>query len=94
MTTAIEFSGVTKIYKRIFGGERIEALKDASFSVAPGEVCGFLGPNGAGKTTSIGILMGFLFPDSGQVRVLDYEPGDVHAKAQIGLPVPKYWNCT
>jgi len=76
---------VTKIYKRMFGGERIEALNDASFSVAPGEVCGFLGPNGAGKTTSIGILMGFLFPDSGEVRVLDYEPGDVRAKAQIGF---------
>jgi len=70
----------------MFGGERIEALNDASFSVAPGAVCGFLGPNGAGKTTSIGILMGFLFPDSGEVRVLDYEPGDVRAKAQIGFP--------
>jgi ABC-2 type transport system ATP-binding protein len=29
--------------------------------------------------------MGFLFPDSGEVRVLGYEPGDVRAKAQIGF---------
>lgn len=85
MTAAIEFNGVTKVYQRILSKERIEALKDISFAVAPGEVCGFLGPNGAGKTTSIGILMGFLFPDSGQVRVLDYEPGDIRAKAQIGF---------
>ena len=85
MTAAIEFGGVTKIYKRAFGGERIEALKDVSFTVSPGEACGFLGPNGAGKTTSIGILMGLLFPNSGEVRVLDYAPGDVRAKAQIGF---------
>jgi ABC-2 type transport system ATP-binding protein len=85
VTAAVEFAGVTKVYRRAFSEERVEALQDISFAVAPGEVCGFLGPNGAGKTTSIGILMGFLFPDSGQVRVLDYEPGDVRAKAQIGF---------
>jgi len=85
VTAAIEFAGVTKVYKRLFGEERIEALNDVSFTVSAGEVCGFLGPNGAGKTTSIGILMGFLFPNSGQVRVLDYPPGDIRAKAQIGF---------
>jgi ABC-2 type transport system ATP-binding protein len=85
VTPAIEFTGVTKVFKRIFSEERIEALRDVSFSVPPGEVCGFLGPNGAGKTTSIGILMGFLFPNSGRVRVLDCEPGDVRAKAQTGF---------
>jgi ABC-2 type transport system ATP-binding protein len=85
MNPAIEFRGVNKVFKRVFGQERVDALKDVSFSVARGEVCGFLGPNGAGKTTSIGILMGFLFPSSGAVRVLDCEPGDVRAKAQIGF---------
>ena len=85
MNAAIEFAGVSKVYKRIFSEERVEALHDVSFSVPPGEVCAFLGPNGAGKTTSIGILMGFLFPNSGEVRVLGHEPGDVRAKAQIGF---------
>ena len=85
MTPAIEFTGVHKLYHRVFSEERIQALQDVSFSVPTGEVCAFLGPNGAGKTTSIGILMGFLFPDSGQVRVLGYEPGDIRAKAQIGF---------
>jgi len=82
---AIEFRDVTKVYKRAFSDERIEALTDVSFEVAAGEVCAFLGPNGAGKTTSIGILMGFLFPNAGEVRVLGYEPGDIRAKAQIGF---------
>jgi ABC-2 type transport system ATP-binding protein len=85
MAAAIEFSNVTKVYKRAFSDERVEALTDVSFSVAPGEVCGFLGPNGAGKTTSISILMGFLFADSGSVSVLGYLPGDVRAKQQIGF---------
>lgn len=85
MTAAIEFAGVSKVYKRLLRADRIDALRDVSFSVAPGEVCGFLGPNGAGKTTSIGILMGFLFADAGEVRVLGFEPGDVRAKQQIGF---------
>jgi len=85
VTAAVEFAGVTKIYQRLFSEERVEALTDVSFTVSPGEVCGFLGPNGAGKTTSIGILMGFLFPNAGEVRVLDCPPGDVRAKAQIGF---------
>ena len=85
MTPAIEFRSVTKVYERLFSAERVEALNDVSFDVAPGEVCAFLGPNGAGKTTSIGILMGFHFPDSGEIRVLGLAPGDVRAKARIGF---------
>jgi ABC-2 type transport system ATP-binding protein len=82
---AIEFQGVTKIYRKRLAGQQISALSNVSFSVFPGEVCAFLGPNGAGKTTSISILMGFLLADSGQIRVLDFEPGDVRAKQHIGF---------
>jgi ABC-2 type transport system ATP-binding protein len=84
-TAAIEFHNVSKAYQRRFSDERIEALTDVSFDVEPGEVCAFLGPNGAGKTTSISILMGFLFADSGDIRVLGHAPGDVRAKERIGF---------
>jgi len=84
MRPAIEFRGVTK-YRGRSSGEGVTALADVSFEVAAGEVCGFLGPNGAGKTTCINTLMGFLFPDSGEVGVLGYPPGDVRAKSQIGF---------
>jgi ABC-2 type transport system ATP-binding protein len=81
----IRFDGVSKTYQRVFSDERVEALRYISFEVEPGEVCAFLGPNGAGKTTSIGILMGFLYPDEGEVSVLGYEPGDIRAKSRIGF---------
>ena len=82
---AIEFGEVTKEYRRRLRGQEVVALTGVTFQVARGEVCAFLGPNGAGKTTSISILMGFLYADAGEIRVLDYEPGDIRAKAQIGF---------
>jgi len=84
-TPALEFSEVTKTYRRRFGGVRVPALANVSFQVAEGEVCAFLGPNGAGKTTSMNILMGFIFSDGGHTRVFGYPPGDVRAKQRIGF---------
>jgi len=52
----------------------IKAVDEISFSIEPGEVVGFLGPNGAGKTTTLKMLSGLLYPTSGQVSVLGYEP--------------------
>ncbi|MCF2555598.1 ABC transporter ATP-binding protein [Faecalicatena contorta] len=60
----IDIQHITKDY-----GEG-RGVFDVSFQVHKGEVMGFLGPNGAGKTTTIRQLMGFLKPDSGNVRIL------------------------
>lgn len=47
----------------------IEALRDVTLHIRPGEIVGLLGPNGAGKTTIIKILTGYLQPDKGTVQV-------------------------
>jgi len=52
----------------------VHAVAGISFEVETGQILGFLGPNGAGKTTTLKILSGLLFPSTGQVRVLGYEP--------------------
>ena len=52
----------------------IEAVKDVSFSIQPGEIVGFLGPNGAGKTTTLKMLTGLIHPTAGAIQVLDHEP--------------------
>jgi ABC-2 type transport system ATP-binding protein len=47
----------------------VEAVKDISFKVEPGELFGLLGPNGAGKTTTIRCLCTLSTPDAGKIEV-------------------------
>src|SRR5919202_4101933 len=47
----------------------VEAVKDVSFKVEPGEIFGLLGPNGAGKTTTLRCLCTLATPDAGKVEV-------------------------
>ena len=53
--------------KKNFGD--VEAVRDVSFEVRPGEIFGMLGPNGAGKTTSIRIMLDIFKANSGIVQV-------------------------
>src|SRR5712675_657007 len=68
-----------------FGGKI--ALKDVSFSVPTGQICGLLGPNGAGKTTLFRLLMGILKATSGQLLIdgLDAFEDCVEVKRLIGF---------
>lgn len=49
--------------------DAVPALREVSFAVAKGELCGLLGPNGAGKSTLFKIIMGLLAPDSGEIQL-------------------------
>ncbi len=72
MTPAIEFANVTKRYGAV------QALRDVSFSVAPGEMFGLIGPDGAGKTTAIRTICGLLHVDGGTARVSGKDPVKDH----------------
>lgn len=45
----------------------VDAVRNVTFSLEPGQVLGCLGPNGAGKSTTVKMLTGILEPSSGQV---------------------------
>jgi ABC-2 type transport system ATP-binding protein len=51
----------------------VTAIRDVSFSVAPGDIVGFLGPNGAGKSTTMRILSCFMPATSGSARVAGFD---------------------
>jgi ABC-2 type transport system ATP-binding protein len=91
-TPAIEVVNLRKQYRTGFLMKRVDAVKDISFTVQPGQVFGFLGPNGAGKTTTIRTLMGLIRPSSGTVKVLGEKVGHRAVRARIGfLPESPYF---
>ncbi len=57
-----------------------KAVDDISFSVEEGESLAFIGPNGAGKSTTIKMLTGILYPTSGEIKVLGYNPSKERIK--------------
>ncbi len=52
------------------------AVDRVSFAIPRGEIVGLLGPNGAGKTTTLKMLTGLLYPTSGEITVIGYQPFD------------------
>jgi ABC-2 type transport system ATP-binding protein len=54
----------------------VKAVDDISFDIQAGEIVGFIGQNGAGKTTTLKVLSGLLYPTSGEVSVLGFNPWD------------------
>jgi ABC-2 type transport system ATP-binding protein len=72
----IELRNVTRIYAAAPGRGRVDtvALDDVTLAIPPGGVWGIVGPNGAGKTTLFGLVLGFLHPTKGRVRVDGLEP--------------------
>ena len=66
----LEVAGLRKSYGSV------QAVRDVSFTVRPGEIVALLGPNGAGKTTTLEILEGFRRRDGGTAEVLGLDPGD------------------
>ncbi|MCP3775854.1 ABC transporter ATP-binding protein [Paenibacillus sp. MZ04-78.2] len=63
---------VRDLFRREYN--QIAAVKDISFQIPQGEICGYIGENGAGKSTTIKMLTGILVPTSGDIRVGGFVP--------------------
>jgi ABC-type branched-subunit amino acid transport system ATPase component len=70
-----------------FGG--VEAVRDVSLTVAPGQVLGVIGPNGSGKTTLINLLTGVYRADRGSIQVAGTETSRLPAYRVAGLGVAR-----
>jgi ABC-2 type transport system ATP-binding protein len=87
----IETRNLTKVYRDFWGRQKVRALKALDLEVRRGEIFGLLGPNGSGKTTTMKLLLGLLFPTSGQALMFGKESTDVSKNERIGyLPEESY----
>jgi ABC-2 type transport system ATP-binding protein len=85
----LALDGVGKRYRRR------TVLAGLDLALARGEIVGLLGPNGSGKTTTLRIAAGYLWADTGTVRLdgQEFDPDRAALRARIGyLPerVPLY----
>ncbi|MBZ5534648.1 MAG: ABC transporter ATP-binding protein [Acidobacteriia bacterium] len=87
----IEVRELTKIFATGWGRKkRVEAVGDLDLAVARGEIFAFLGPNGAGKTTTINLLMGFLRPTRGSIKLFSSPPEARHVRSRTGFLPENY----
>jgi ABC-2 type transport system ATP-binding protein len=90
MVNVIEVKNLCKNYPMF-------CLKNVSFGIPEGFICGFIGPNGAGKTTVIKSILTLIKPDSGEI-IIDGKTADTDEKTRIGVILDSHmyveeWKC-
>ncbi len=87
----VETRSLTKVYRDFWGRKKKTALNALDLKIHKGEIFGLLGPNGSGKTTTIKLLLGLLFPTSGDAFVFGEPAAKVEKNERIGyLPEESY----
>ncbi|RMF46661.1 MAG: LPS export ABC transporter ATP-binding protein [Bacteroidetes bacterium] len=71
--------------QKTYGQRRV--VDDVSLYLEPGEIVGLLGPNGAGKTTTFYMIVGFIWPDAGEIYLGSERltPLPMYRRAQRGI---------
>lgn len=66
-----------------------KAVKNVSFQIQRGTICGLIGPNGAGKTTIMKMLGGLVLPTNGSIRIFgsDTEKGLAKARSRMSFMI-------
>lgn len=77
----LEVREVKKTYTTRLGGNRVEALKNVSFSVEQGEYVAIMGESGSGKTTLLNILAALDKPTGGSVILGGQDLGRIKESA-------------
>jgi ATP-binding cassette subfamily C protein CydD len=78
---AVAFEDVTLCWDSTRG----PAIDRLSFFVPPGDMLVIAGPSGAGKSTVIELLLGFVRPDSGRIKLSGYDMDDINVQARAAL---------
>ena len=81
---ALELEGVSKVFRDFWYRPRVRAVDDLTLSIDRGEAFGLVGPNGSGKSMTIKLILGLLFPTSGKIRVMGWNPQDRALKERVG----------
>ena len=86
-------TGILENFKSFFHRQTVivSAVNSINLRVRKGSITGILGPNGAGKSTLIKMMTGVLFPKTGKIDVMGYEPSKDRKKyvREIGTEVIK-----
>lgn len=76
--TGLVLKGVTKSFKE--GDSTVDALKNVSLTVNPGDFIAIIGPSGSGKSTLLSIAGALLQPSKGEVLVNETNIGNMKEK--------------
>ena len=77
MAVLARLRGATKAYGAL------RALDGIDLGLRGGELLALLGPNGAGKTTAIGLLLGLVRADAGEVELFGMDPQRIEARRHV-----------
>ncbi len=90
---AVQIENISKVFPVPLRRQRVQAVKNLSLVVEPGQVYGLLGPNGCGKSTTLKILLGLVTPNSGRALVFGKDSREYRSRRDVGfLPENPYFH--